>query len=333
MIDQQKAVASLRSQLGIGERLSGIRPLTTGFSNDTYLLEGVDLVLRMPPAAGAMVDGHDVIMQARIYEELGRVTGAPPVPAVVLACKDPDVLGAPFFVMEKVAGEPIHDIDLQPWFVEGDDTLRADICRQWITAIATLARLSPLKVLGDPVRPEDDARAWQRFAEKAACAPLVALYDRLLTKPAPLSGPPAIVHGDTKLSNMMWHDTRISAVLDWEMALNAEPLADLGYLLYGFQSSQHGPTTPQRQPGMFSRETVIATWEQVSGRSANGVFWHEISQIAKITAIIAEGTNMWNSGRSNDPKLKLFAKNLEYYLGVVEAMLDSDDWQALEKRA
>jgi aminoglycoside phosphotransferase (APT) family kinase protein len=330
MIDTDKAVTALRGMLPEGGRLTGIRPLTTGFSNDTYLLEGVDLVLRLPPAAGAMLDGHDVIAQARIYEELGKTAGAPPVPGIVLVSEDAAVLGAPFFVMERVTGDSIHDIELQPWFVEGDDALRKDVCGQWIGVFAALARLSPLDVLGEPVSPEDDARMWQRFAEQANSAELVALYDRLLAVPAPRSGPPAIVHGDTKLSNLMWQDGRISAVLDWEMALNEEPLADLGYVLYGFESAHHGPTTPQRQPGMLDREEVIALWEEVSGRSARGVFWHEVAQIAKITAIIAEGTNMWNTGRSSDPKLELFAKNLGYYLGVLGAMLDSAEWHELE---
>jgi aminoglycoside phosphotransferase (APT) family kinase protein len=224
--------------------------------------------------------------------------------------------------MEKAAGESIHDTQLQPWFTEGPDALRADVCRQWVAAFAGLAKLPPLACLGDPVSPQDDAMVWREFAGKANCEPLVGLYDRLLDRPAPVSGPPAVVHGDTKLSNLMWHDGRISAVLDWEMALNGEPLSDLGYMLYGFASEYHGATTPQRQPGMVSRDELIAQWEAVSGRSADGVFWHEIAQIGKITAIMAEGVDMWVSGRSQDPKLELFAKNFDYFLGVMQAMLD-----------
>jgi aminoglycoside phosphotransferase (APT) family kinase protein len=122
----------------------------------------------------------------------------------------------------------------------------------------------------------------------------------------------------------MWHEGGISAVLDWEMALTGEPLADLGYMLYGFESEYHMATTPQRQPGMFRRDQVIALWEHISGRSARGVLWHEIAQIGKITAIIAAGVDMYNSGRSQDPKLELFAKNFDYFLGVMKAMLDGE---------
>lgn len=312
----------LRGVLPGGEGITGIVPLTTGFSNDTYLIEGADLILRLPPSAGAMLDGHDVIGQARIYRELGQVAGGPKVPAIAFVCEDSSLLGAPFFAMERVPGEAIHDTNLQPWFTDGSDAERGEYCRQWASAFAGLARLDPLPFLGASVSPEDDARMWQAFGKAADCPELVDLFDRLLAVPAPRSGAPGIVHGDPKLSNLMWHDGRISAMLDWEMALNGEPLADLGYMLYGFESEYHGDTTPQRQPGMLTRDEVIALWTQVSERSAEGVHWHEIAQIGKIGAIIAEGTNMYVTGRSTDPKLAYFMKNRDYYLGVMRAMLD-----------
>ena len=312
----------LRGVLPGGERITAITPLTTGFSNDTYRIEGLDLILRLPPSAGAMLDGHGVIAQARIYADLGGVAGGPPVPQIVFVGEDAAVLGAPFFAMECVAGEAIHDTDLQAWFTGASDAERGEYNRQWVSAFAGLARLGPLPFLGAPVTPEDDARMWQAFAKAADCPELVALFDRLLAVPAPLSGPPAIVHGDTKLSNLMWHEGKVSAVLDWEMALNGEPLADIGYMLYGFESAHHGPTTPQRQPGMLTRDEVIALWEQVSGRSAAGVFWHEIAQIGKISAIIAEGVNMYATGRSTDPKLAYFIKNRDYFIGVMRVMLE-----------
>ena len=189
-------------------------------------------------------------------------------------------------------------------------------------AFAALSNLAPLGTLGPVVSPQDDARMWQSFARAADCPTLVALFDRLLARPAPLSGPPAIIHGDTKLSNIMWTNGQISAVLDWEMTLNGEPLANLGYMLYSFKSEYHDATRAQKLGGMLSRDEVIALWEQVSGRSAQGVFWHEIAQIGKIGAIIAEGANMYNTGRSTDPKLVYFKQNLDYYLGVMAAMLD-----------
>jgi aminoglycoside phosphotransferase (APT) family kinase protein len=312
----------LLSGLLMGEApITAVAPMMTGFSNDTYLIEGPDLILRLPPAAGAMLDGHDVVGQARIYAALGTTAGAPPVPRIVHVEESADILGSPFFIMGRIAGESVNDIDMQPWFTDAPEAVRTQMCSDWVTAFGNLARLSPLDVLGTPVSPEDDLRMWQRFATGAECPSLVDMIDRLLKVPAPLSGTPAVIQGDSKLSNLMWDEFRITALLDWEMSLNGEPLADLGYMLNLFESEYHAATRAQKLSGMLKRDQVIALWEEVSGRSAKGIMWHEIAQIAKITAIIAEGTNMFNTGRSSDPKLAYFKQNLDHYLGVVAAML------------
>ena len=162
-----EAIASaLRGHLPQGARITGVAPLTTGFSNDTYLIEGLDLILRLPPHAGAMLDGHGVIAQARIYQELGQAAGAAPVPGIADICEDTQVLGDPFFVMRRVDGESIDDLKMLPWFVDGSDALRTQVCRGWITAFAANAKLAPLAVLGDAVCPEHDAQMWQEFARQ-----------------------------------------------------------------------------------------------------------------------------------------------------------------------
>ncbi|HEX7781939.1 MAG TPA: phosphotransferase family protein [Sphingobium sp.] len=323
MLDLSRTRERLADFVPDGEKITRISPLTTGFSNETYLLEGLDAILRLPPSAGAMLDGHDVVAQARIYAELNTLPNAPIVPGIVAICDETILLGSPFFVMERVKGESIDDFNMRPWFIEGTDALRAEVCRSWVSAFASLSHLKPLRALGQEVTPEDDARMWREFACKADCSRLAELFDRLLALPAPRSGPTAIVHGDTKLSNLMWDGGQISAMLDWEMALNGEPLADLGYMLYGFESEHHAATRAQKLPGMLKRDEVISLWSEVSGRSADGVFWHEIAQIGKITAIIAEGANMYVTGRSTDPKLTIFQQSLGYYLGVMQSMLDA----------
>jgi aminoglycoside phosphotransferase (APT) family kinase protein len=302
--------------------ITAVTPMTTGFSNDTYLIEGPDLILRLPPAAGAMLDGHDVVGQARIYAALAKAPGAPAVPRIVHVEDGTDLIGAPFFIMARIAGESVNDIDMQPWFTGAPDAVRHRMCRDWVSAFANLARLSPLEVLGAPVSPEDDLQMWQRFADAAQCPQLVNMIDRLLKVAAPITGNPAVIQGDPKLSNLMWQNERITAMLDFEMALNGEPLADLGYMLFFFASDHHAASRAQKLSGMLTRNEVIDQWEAVSGRSANGVVWHEIAQVGKVAAIVAQGVNMANTGRSDDPRLEVFKQNIGYYLGAMAAMLD-----------
>lgn len=316
--DLDRVLARLAEALP-GHAISGLRPLTTGFSNETYLVEGADLILRLPPAAGSMLEGFGVLDQARVYQALGEVPDGPPVPRIVAMVDDPQT---PFFVMERVPGEPINDLAPQAWFAEADTATRRDVCREWIGIFAANAQLAPLPQLGPLQSPEDNMVRWRAFAEQAQSAPTVAAIDRLLARPAPISGPPAIVHGDPKLSNLMWHEGHVSAVLDWEMALNGEPLGDLAYMLYGFENRYHPATRAQKLPGMLVRNEVIALWEERTGRSASGVEWHEIAQFCKLCAILAAGAEMRNSGRSDDPKLAYFQTNLDSWIALTRAMLD-----------
>jgi aminoglycoside phosphotransferase (APT) family kinase protein len=327
--DLDHIARALRRVLPGGDAITAISPLTTGFSNETYVIEGLDLILRLPPTGGAMLEGHDVIAQARIYAELETLVDGPPVPGIVASHADTAILGVPFFVMKRIVGESIDDIKMSPWFIDGTDGFRKQICRNWVSAFAGLSRYEPLDSLGPITTPEQDARMWRQFARSASCPALIALFDRLLSVPAPRSGAAAIVHGDTKLSNLMWQDGGITAMLDWEMALNGEPLANLGYMLYSFESKYHSATRAQKLPGMLSRDEVVILWSEVSGRSTEGLIWHEIAQIGKIAAIIAEGTNMYDTGRSCDPKLAYFKQNLGYYLGVMQAMLEGSEFRDL----
>ena len=321
--DLERLRQALRTVLPGGDAITSVSPLTTGFSNETYVIDGLDMILRLPPAAGAMLDGHDVVTQGRIYAELPRLPDAPPVPRVVAIGADLAAVGDPYFIMERVQGASIDDLETPAWLTGGSDALRGQVCRTWVAAFSRLATLPTLEVLGPVISPDDDARRWRTFAQAADSARLVGLFDRLLATPAPISGPPAIIHGDPKLSNLMWQDGEVTAVLDWEMALNGDPLADLGYMLYFFASDHHVATRVPKLSGMLTRSQVIAQWSEVSGRSSDGLAWHEIAQAGKIAAIIAEGMNMYVTGRSTDPKLAQFAKTLDYYIGVMAAMLDA----------
>lgn len=311
-----RELAAARPDLGITE----VVPLTTGFSNETYEVAGTNLILRLPPAGGVMLDGFDVLGQARIYQALGAMAGGPPVPRIVALFED---TSAPCFLMERIEGEAISERAMPDWFTGASPEGRREICRRWIGAYSGNARLAPLPILGEPCSPESYMRRWQGFAKDAGAAATVAAIDRLLKVPAPLSGPPALIHGDPKVSNLLWQDGQITAMLDWEMALNGEPLSDLGYMLYAFASPFHGDTPPTALPGMLSREEVIAHWSQVTGRSSEGFEWHEIAQFAKLCAILAEGVNLMSTGRSQDPKLAAFQRNYAVWVAATEAMLDA----------
>src|SRR5262245_11606971 len=103
--DLEQMTQALRRWLSGGEAITRIVPLSTGHSNETYLLEGVDRILRMPPSEEGLLPPYDMAAQHAILKAVGAHSGGPPVPNVFELCRDATVLGDPFFLMERLNGE------------------------------------------------------------------------------------------------------------------------------------------------------------------------------------------------------------------------------------
>src|SRR5262245_63835650 len=75
-----------------------------GYSNLTYLVRAGERewVLRRPPVGAAVRGGHDMLREHRLLKRLSPVY--PRAPRPVAACEDLSVLGAPFYLMERVRG-------------------------------------------------------------------------------------------------------------------------------------------------------------------------------------------------------------------------------------
>lgn len=311
----------LSAWLPEGERITGLRPLTAGHTNDTYVIEGLDSILRLPPSPAPWLEAHDIVTQARIYREAGAIEAGPPVPAIHHICEDPQVLGDPFYIMELVQGRALDDYQLPEWFLSLTDEERSQLCGHWVAAVGRIGRMPTLVALGEPLTPEQAMRRWQHIARDHACPELATMIDRLLACPAPRSGPPGPVQGDCKITNMLFDGLEVAAVLDWELGYNGEPLSDLGYLLYFFASEFHGATRPTRVPGMWSREQVIPAWEVAAGRSADGIIWYEAAEMAKMAGIYAQAKTLYSGGGSDDPRLQIMMDKLNESIAVLEAML------------
>lgn len=296
--DLTRLASALRVWLPDGESLEAVVPLSAGHSNETYLLTGLDRILRTPPSEAGLLPPYDMARQFRIMDRVGRVEGGPPVPRMRELCEDPSVIGDPFFTMDRARGEAYEAYQMPEWLKRVDAAFRSAMCEQWVDAIAAVHSL-PTDVVGPPPRtPAEEADHWRRVAEHAAApAELIDLLWRLADDPPPVSGPATPLHGDAKLGNCMWQDGRLTALLDWEMAGVGEPLVEMGYLLWTFESYRNPDS-----PGWSTREQVIARWQQRTGRTAQGLARYEVLGMAKVIAILAAGVHLVKSGQSEDPR-------------------------------
>ncbi len=211
------------------ERISG------GQSNPTYFVTyGTRrMVLRKKPAGPLLQGAHAVEREFRILKALAATDV--PVPKPILLVEDLEILGTPFYLMERVEGRVFPDCSLAD--LPRDE--RAPLFMAMADALAALHRIRPDEVgLSDYGRPgnyfERQITRWTRQWQQSSSPPIPDLDQLAEWLPAhmpPDDGAVSIAHGDFRLGNLMFHPTepRVVAILDWELSTLGHPLADLGF--------------------------------------------------------------------------------------------------------
>jgi aminoglycoside phosphotransferase (APT) family kinase protein len=237
-----------------------------GQSNPTFRLStpGHDYVLRKKPPGKLLPSAHAIEREYRIISHL-RARGFPVARPHVL-CTDEDVVGTAFYVMDFVAGRIAWEPHKTPSF---------DAMNRTIAALHAL----PLDGIEDFGRPEGYvARQVKRWSEqyRASETGTVAAMDRLmawLPDAVPKTNGAAIVHGDFRADNCIFHATepRILAVLDWELATLGDPVADFTYHLMQWHMpvSDHGIASlkgHEKDAGIPAIEDYIADYCERAGR-------------------------------------------------------------------
>lgn len=224
----------------LAARLPGYRaPLKVsqfagGQSNPTYLLETPThrYVLRRKPPGELLPSAHAVDREFRVMTALGKA--GLPVPEMLLLCEDAAVIGTMFYVMGFAAGRHFWD----PAMPGLGTAERAGLYDAMNAALARLHGADPGALgLGDFGRPGNYfARQIGRWSKqyKASETEPIAAMDALiawLPEHVPPGEETAVVHGDYRLDNLIFHPTepRVLAILDWELSTLGHPLADIAY--------------------------------------------------------------------------------------------------------
>lgn len=284
----------------LGQRGYDSGPLTAGLieggrSNVTYWIRGprADWVLRRPPLGHVLATAHDM---AREYRVISALSGtAVPVPRPVLLCEDPTVLGAPFYLMQRVAGT-VYRSPSQTGALSRDQRTR--LARTLIETLALLHRTDPAAVgLSKFGRPDGflarQVRRWgtQLAASRSRELPGIDQLAARLAATVPPSGAAAIVHGDYRLDNVLVRDDAVAAVLDWEMSTLGDPLTDLGLLLVYWDGPPAGADNPA-PAGVGPRHGfppghVLTSWyADRTGADLSHLAWYEALGSFKLAAIL-----------------------------------------------
>ncbi|TWE11658.1 phosphotransferase family protein [Rudaeicoccus suwonensis] len=265
-----------------------------GKSNLTYVVSdgSRDVVVRRPPLGHVLATAHDMSREHRVMAAL---SGTPvPVPHMYAECTDTSVIGAPFYVMERVGGTPYRTSDeLKPL---GPNRTRA-IADDVTDTLVALHSVDPASVgLSDFGRPdgylERQVRRWKAQMDGSASRELHGeqeLHERLAAS-IPASAEATIVHGDYRMDNTLVDDSdHVCAVLDWEMATLGDPLADVALMLV-YQSlasiAPHAVSTVSQAPGHPTRDDIAQRYSERSGRDLSHLAFHEALAYYKLAAIL-----------------------------------------------
>jgi aminoglycoside phosphotransferase (APT) family kinase protein len=311
--DTAKIAQGLRRYLPRGEKITGVKTLSAGHSNETYLIEGIDEILRMPPSEEGLLPPYDMARQHAILAAVRHHAKGVPVPAVLELCTDPAVIGGAFFLMERLPGESFEYV--VPDWVAADPSAPDRICRQWFDAIVGLHRMPANQMPAGGRTVQHEVQHWLDAATNAAGSKdLLAVLGNLAKRPPRISGAPAPVHGDPKHGNCIWHEGRLTGLLDWEMSQVSEPLLDLGYILmFHDQGKASLADAGFGLPGWWSRSRMIDEWEKGTGRTAVDADRYAVLGQAKVTAIIALGAYLFTSGRTADKRFGAWGQVLPAY--------------------
>lgn len=313
--DLKRMTRGLRGYLKDGEKVTGIVALSTGHSNETYLVEGLDRILRMPPSEEGLLPPYDMARQHAILDAVDQAPKGPPVPTMYELCTDADVIGDPFFLMARLDGEAFDHV-APDWMKNAGAATVSSMCAQWVGAITSLHALPAALMPPGSRTVEQEIAHWRDVAVQAETEKsLIDLLEALLAKPPASSGPMTPVHGDPKQGNCLWKGPEMQALLDWEMAGVGEPLTDLGYMFQFYDQGEVSFANAGFElAGWWPRERVIEEWQRVTGRVAKDIRLYETLALCKVSSIIALGFHLSRTGRATDPRFASWGAVVPLYV-------------------
>ena len=264
-------------------------PATSGVANETLLVEACWTSLGQECRKGLAVRiastrplfaGRSFRNQYLVQEALAAEPGVP-VPPLVGYEEDPAVLGSPFFVAERVDGLVPGD---RPHFSEAGFVAAASPeqrRRLWESAVGALARLHAVPAARlaflDPASGrsglEEEMNYWRGYTDRLEVGPgwnremLGRGWEWLIAhRPGDVAS--ELSWGDARIGNMVFRDFEVVALLDWDTASLAGPLADLAWWI---QMDRH---SWELLPGLGRPDELVARWEHHIGREAAHLHWH-----------------------------------------------------------
>ncbi len=316
-LDVDALAAYLSAEIDGFEPPLELRQFPSGYSNLTYFLrsgDGREFVLRRPPFGANVKSGHDMQREYRVLSALHPVFDRAPRP--YLYTDDESIIGAPFYVMERVRGVILRGAAPNVPQFQDPDVVRAS-CEALVDTLVDIHAVDLDEAgLTDFGRPDGYVRrqieGWTRRWKKAKTEE-VAEVERAaewLAANMPPDQPGALIHNDYKYDNVVYAPddlSRIIAVLDWEMTTVGDPLIDLGTSLAYWIEEGDNPALqavagPTAVPGNLNRREVVERYADRSGRDVDDIVFYYVYGLFKLAGIGQQIYYRYEHGHTDDER-------------------------------
>jgi aminoglycoside phosphotransferase (APT) family kinase protein len=291
-----------------------------GHSNLTYLLKvgERELVMRRPPFGTKVKSAHDMGREYRILSALN--PHYPLAPKPVAYSEDPSVMGAPFYLMERLRGVILRK-DLPPEL--GLDAKRfRKLCEGLVDALADLHALDyralGLDGLGKPegyVQRQVQGWTERYFGSQTDDVPVIEHVARWLEANRPPDSGATLIHNDFKFDNVVLDPDdpqRIAGILDWEMSTIGDPLMDLGTFTSYWVEAGDDPMLqflrggPSHEAGALTRSELVDRYRERSGREVAKPEFYYVFGLFKTAVVIQQIYYRYRKGLTKDERFSVF---------------------------
>lgn len=324
-------------ELGAHEPIE-VTPMVGGGSCEVFTVDrgAARWVLRRAPQHASSATAHDVLREFRILDAIKDepVRIARPV----LACADPDVFGAPFYVMERIDGVPIRSSVPDAWASAPESHGRA--LEELIDALLEIHAVDwQARGLGDMAHTERylerQSTRWLSQLESYGGRDLPIAHEvaSWLDAHRPPDQAPTLYHGDYKLDNVLYapeSPPRLLAVVDWEMASIGDPLVDLAWALI-FHPGEGLMKLGTAKPPAFasdqlpSIDRLVERYAAGSGRDTSNIGWYAVFSRWKLAIVLEGSYAKFLRGLSDKPVHEFFGQQADLLLTSARSIIERGD--------
>ena len=291
-----------------------------GASNWTYRLQydTHDLILRRPPAGTKAKSAHDMGREFRIQQALKPLF--PLVPKMLAHCEDESLIGAEFYVMQRLDG--IIPRKNLPRGLEMTAAQVRTLCTNMLDTLVALHRVDAdaagLAQLGKGdgyVRRQVEGWTGRYAKARTWNVPRGTRISAWLQANIPADRRNCVVHNDFRFDNLVLDaqdPTRIIGVLDWELATIGDPLMDLGNTIAYWVQADDDPIMrrlrrqPTHLPGMLTRREVVDHYCAQMGITASNWTFYEVQGLFRVSAIAQQIYYRYHHKQTSNPAFRHF---------------------------